>query len=77
MKITNIKNPQEFFTVLKTCEGKIELLTKEGDRLNLKSTLCQYIVLMNIFDKPEIGEMEILFSVPEDAAKVLNYLVRG
>ena len=44
MKITNIDNPKEFFKELENCKGKIELITNEGDRLNLKSKLCQYIV---------------------------------
>ena len=77
MKIYNIKNPQEFFQALKKCSGSIELVTAEGDRLNLKSKLCQYMVLMNIFSDAEIGEMEICFSNPEDTSMVLDYLVRG
>lgn len=76
MKILNIKNPQEFFKTLAQCKGSIELATKEGDRLNLKSKLCQYIVLMNVFGNAEIGEMEIFFSNPDDIGIVVDYLVR-
>lgn len=75
--ISNIKNPNEFFEEIKRCKGRVELLTKEGDRINLKSKLCQYIYLVELFKNPEIKEMELLFSNPEDVAKVFNFLVVG
>lgn len=77
MKIKNIKNPKDFFETLKQCKGNIELVTQEGDRLNLKSKLCQYILMMNIFGSAEIGEMEMFFSNPEDISLVVNYLIYG
>ena len=43
MKINGITNVQEFFKIVDSCKGHVELLTGEGDRLNLKSKLCQYI----------------------------------
>ena len=76
MKIKNIKNPKEFFKKLNECCGNIELATEDGDRLNLKSKLCQYIVIMDIFNRAEIGEIEIFFSQPEDLNIVLEYLIR-
>lgn len=77
MKITNISDPKGFFEMLKQCTGNIELVTEDGDRLNLKSKLCQYIAMTDIFSNAEIGEMEILFSNTHDAALVVNFLVRG
>jgi len=77
MKIKNITEPQKFFKVLKNCKGKIELVTSEGDRLNLKSTLCQYIALTQMFSEAKIDELELLVSEPEDLNLLLNYLVRG
>ena len=46
MKIKNIKDVDGFFKVIDSCAGKVELITGEGDRLNLKSKLCQYVSLM-------------------------------
>lgn len=77
MKITNINNPQRFFEVVQQCEGRVELITTHGDRLNLKSVLCQFISLTNVFNNPEIGEIEIMCGMPEDVAKILEFLVRG
>lgn len=63
MKLTHIKNVDEFFKVVDSCKGRVELVTGEGDRLNLKSKLSQYVSLANIFAKDsEIPEMEIVAS---------------
>ena len=77
MKIKNINNPQRFFEVLNECKGRVELITSEGDRLNLKSTLCQYIALTQMFKDARIDDLELIVSEPEDVAKLLEYLVRG
>ena len=39
MKIQNITNIEKFFKVVDSCKGKVELVTGEGDILNLKSKL--------------------------------------
>ncbi len=49
MKVSNIKDIEKFFEVVDSCQGKVELVTGEGDRLNLKSKLSQYVSLANIF----------------------------
>ena len=53
MKVQNIKDVNKFFEVVDNCAGKVELVTGEGDRLNLKSKLCQYVSLANIFSRSE------------------------
>ena len=39
MKVQNITNIDKFFEIVDSCKGKVELVTGEGDRLNLKSKL--------------------------------------
>lgn len=77
MIIKNIKNVEAFFATVDKCKGHIELLTKQGDRLNLKSKLSQYVSLTGMFSDPKIDEIELLVSEPEDIALLLQYLVRG
>ena len=48
MKVSNIKDIEKFFEVVDSCEGRVELVTGEGDRLNLKSKLSQYVSLANM-----------------------------
>ena len=57
------------------CEGRVELVTGEGDRINLKSKLCQYISLAEIFSNGEIPEMELVVQNPEDTKKLIEYMI--
>ncbi len=76
MKITNIKDTEAFFKVIDSCTGKVELVTGEGDRLNLKSKLSQFVSLANIFNAEEsIPELELIAYEPEDAKTLLEYMV--
>lgn len=49
MKVQNITDIEGFFKAIDSCKGKVELVTGEGDRLNLKSKLSQYVSLATIF----------------------------
>ena len=75
MKIDNIKDIDGFFKVVDQCKGKVELVTGEGDRLNLKSKLSQYVSLAEIFSNKEIPEMEIVLSEKEDMEKMLTFMM--
>lgn len=77
MKVSNIKDVEKFFEVVDSCKGKVELVTGEGDRLNLKSKLTQYVSLANIFSSGEIPEMEILASEKEDIDRLMNFMMNG
>lgn len=74
MKINNIKNTDAFFRMVDSCVGKIELVTGEGDRLNLKSKLCQYVALANVFASTEIPELELVAYEKEDIEKIIDFM---
>ena len=75
MKVSNIKDIEKFFEVVDSCQGKVELVTGEGDRLNLKSKLSQYVSLANIFSGGEIPELEIVAYEKEDIDKLLSFMI--
>ena len=77
MKIKNIREPKKLFETLTHCKGSVELRTEEGDRLNMKSKLCQYIAMTDIFSNAEIGEIEILVSEPEDVILLMDFMLKG
>ena len=77
MKIKNINNIDKFFEVVDSCKGKVELVTGEGDRLNLKSKLSQYVSMANIFSNGEIPELEVIAYEPEDTDKLINFMMNG
>ena len=74
MKIQNINNIEKFFQVVDSCSGRVELVTGEGDRLNLKSKLCQYVSMANIFSNGEIPELEIIAYEKEDIDKLIAFM---
>ena len=75
MKIQNINNIDKFFQIIDSCAGKVELVTGEGDRLNLKSKLCQYVSMANIFSNGEIPELEIIAYEKEDIDKLISFMM--
>ena len=75
MKIQHINNIEKFFQVVDSCSGRIELVTGEGDRLNLKSKLCQYVSMASIFSNGEIPELEILAYEKEDIDKLISFMM--
>ena len=77
MKVQNITNIEGFFSVVDSCKGKVELVTGEADRLNLKSKLCQYVSMANIFSGGEIPELEIIAYEKEDIDKLIKFMVAG
>ena len=75
MKVQNITDIDKFFEVIDSCKGKVELVTGEGDRLNLKSKLSQYVSMANIFSDGTIAELELLAYEPEDIQKLLSFMM--
>lgn len=77
MKVQNIKDVDKFFEVVDSCQGKVELVTGEGDRLNLKSKLSQYVSMANIFADGAIAELELIAYEPEDITKLVDFMMEN
>ena len=90
MKVQNITDIDAFFKVVDNCKGRVELVTGEGDRLNLKSKLSQYVSMANIFsngeipeleivayEKEDIDKLEIIAYEPEDTERLINFMING
>ena len=77
MKVQNITDIEGFFKVVDECKGKVELVTGEGDRLNLKSKLSQYVSMANIFSNGEIPELEVIAYEKEDTDRLIKFMLDG
>ena len=77
MKVQNITDVEGFFKVVDSCKGRVELLTGEGDRLNLKSKLSEYVSMANIFSNGEIPELEVIAYEKEDTDKLIQFMIDG
>ena len=77
MKIQNISDVEKFFKVIDQCKGTIELVSAEGDRINLKSKLSQYLSMASIFSNGYINELELVAHEPEDVERLIKYMYQG
>lgn len=76
MKIGNIRDIEGFFDAVDRCTGRVELVTAEGDRLNLKSKLSQYVSLANIFSaETDVPDPELVVSEPEDIEQLKRFMI--
>lgn len=77
MIINKLTDFEGFLKVVESCEGEVELVTGEGDRLNLKSKLCQIIALSNIFPQiASIPNVEVFAHEHEDMEKLAKFLFK-
>lgn len=78
MKIYNVENAEKFLEVIRQCKGSVELISKEGDRLNLKSELTKYLAISKLFaDDTLINNMELVASDPDDVKFLMQYMMEG
>ena len=77
MKFYNINDIDGFFEAIDQCKGTVELVTGEGDRLNLKSQLSKIVAYADAFSGGKINEMEILASDPDDMRALVKFVVTG
>ncbi len=78
MKIQNITDVEKFFKVIEQCKGTVELVSTEGDRINLKSKLSQYLSMATIFSNGSmINELDLVAHDPEDVERLIKYMYQG
>lgn len=76
MSLHNI-DVSQFLAVLDTCKGNVFLVTPEGDKLNLKSKLCQLVGLTRLIEGGKITEAFIVCENKEDESKLFRFNLLG
>ena len=77
MKIQNIENVEKFLEVLDQCKGKVEIVSSEGDRINIKSKLSQFFVLSKLLSDSFIKEVELVAYEKEDIDLLFNFMLKN
>ena len=78
MKFENVKNVERLFQIIRDeCSGTVELVSSEGDRINLKSRLSQYISMVRLLDTEFGKELELVASDPADVDRLLRFMRDG
>lgn len=71
MELKKINNVESFFKVVDNCKGTVELVSLEGDCINLKSTLAQVLCLAKVFSEPELMKgLELRITDSEDSERI-------
>ena len=62
-----------FVAVLDKCVGNVYLMTRDGDKLNLKSKLCQLVGLTRLIEGGKIAEAFVICDNEEDESKLFRF----
>lgn len=76
LELRNI-DVNDFIKTLDSCTGNVYLETTEGDRLNLKSKLCQFAGIAKLIEGAKITEAVIRCENPEDETKLFRFNLYG
>ena len=68
---------KDFLDVLDSCEGDVYMVTAEGDRLNLKSKLCQLIGFTELIEGGRVTNARIECSNKADESKLFRFNLFG
>lgn len=63
-----------FMAVAEKCSGQIFLHTAEGDILNLRSMLTQYVLLSFLYNKAALKDSQVVCTQDEDYQLLKEYL---
>lgn len=77
MTLENVRNLTGLFSVIGKCNKDVFLVSPEGDKINLKSRLSQYLALAGAFTHGYVRSMSLEFEDPEDEKKVMAFISSG
>ena len=72
MRLTNISEVNIFINLVNECKGDVWLESVDGDKINLKSKLSQYIAISALINI-EGDNLNLYCSLPEDEMKFLKF----
>lgn len=77
MKLYDI-DIQKLIELMDHAKGNVYLVTEDGNKLNLKSKLCQLYGIRQLLEKAKNSTVSAELSVenPEDELMFINYMMR-
>lgn len=72
MTLENISNIDGLFAVINQCTGNVELISDEGDCINLKSRLAQYMTVAGAFSDGYIRSLRLRVEKDEDKVRMVR-----
>lgn len=72
MRLTNINEVNKFINLVNECKGDVWLESVDGDKINLKSKLSQYVAISALLSI-EGDHLDLYCSLLEDEAKFIMF----
>ena len=72
MRLTNISEVDNFIKTVNECEGDAWLESADGNKINLKSKLSQYVAISALISV-EGDYLELFCSMPKDEARFFKF----
>ena len=72
MRLTKIKEVNDFLEIVNHCRGEVTLTSSYGDKYNLKSLLTQYVAIAALLGEHG-DELELWCSDRNDEAEFLKF----
>lgn len=64
----------DFFHAVRECQGQVLYFSEEGDQLNLKSSLCQFLFSSALLNNPMLLNGRIVCERDEDMLRLQPFL---
>lgn len=61
MKLKDIRDLERFFSLIDKYEGSVKLVTEQGDCMNLRSKLSQFVIIEKLANDNTVQEGKIIF----------------
>ena len=74
MRLSNISEVNEFLRTVDRCTGDVWLESADGNKINLKSKLSQYIAISALINI-EGDSLELFCSNPEDQMRFFKFFL--
>ncbi len=68
---------REFTEMLDSCEGDVYMVTEDGDRLNLRSKLCQLIGFTKLIEGGRVSNATLECDNKDDESKLFRFNLFG
>ena len=72
MRLTNISEVNTFIKLINECKGDVWLESAEGDKINLKYKLSQYVAMSALLSI-EGDHLDLYCSLPEDESRFVMF----
>jgi hypothetical protein len=68
---------KKFMEAIDQCKGNVYLVTDDGDRLNLKSKLSQFVGISRLVDGGVVSKAKVVCENPEDDSLLFRFNLYG